>query len=143
MNGKRIRCTCGRIYDPVKRKNVCPDCGAEAKVATIAETPPLPTPEKATPSIVEETPQKIPAPAPTPSLTPTPLSIPINQRRLMMIGGGVFAIVLLLLMARGCRGKEKVTKRDQTQPEPTATPRGTTIDSRSSAVTPMPRWLRQ
>ncbi|MFN2509358.1 MAG: hypothetical protein ABR589_11370, partial [Chthoniobacterales bacterium] len=34
MKAKRIRCECGRVYEPAKTP-VCPGCGAEANVATL------------------------------------------------------------------------------------------------------------
>lgn len=39
MSVKRIRCECGRVYEPAKYAN-CPACGAQATVATLA--PPKP-----------------------------------------------------------------------------------------------------
>jgi hypothetical protein len=50
----RVRCSCGRIYDPVKH-NTCPDCGAESAVESVVvaekvkpPAPPEPVVEKRT-----------------------------------------------------------------------------------------------
>ncbi|MDQ6621890.1 MAG: hypothetical protein M3Y86_00180, partial [Verrucomicrobiota bacterium] len=39
MSAKRIRCECGRVYEPAKRAT-CPACGASPAAATITEPKP-------------------------------------------------------------------------------------------------------
>jgi hypothetical protein len=97
MTTKRIRCTCGRVYDPVKHKQ-CPDCGAETIVATIA----APTPAAPRENQHAVTPAK-------PETTPSPVSlpIPINARTMVMIGGGLFALVVLVMIFRHAGSSEK------------------------------------
>src|SRR4051794_28260744 len=34
MSARRIRCECGRVYEPAKHEK-CPGCGAESSVATL------------------------------------------------------------------------------------------------------------
>ena len=118
MTAKRIRCACGRIYDPVKHKNKCPDCGAEAKIATVAEPPPLPTPEPK-PAVVDL------KPTPGPPPLPTQFPIPINLQTLLIIGAGAAALILLVLLVRGCGGREKSAQRDRVHAEPGVSPTAT------------------
>ncbi|MEY2526130.1 MAG: hypothetical protein QOE73_901, partial [Verrucomicrobiota bacterium] len=116
MTTKRIRCTCGRVYDPVKHKR-CPDCGAETIAANIAEPAPV---------ALRETKQSS---APTNSeATPAPirLPVPINARTMGMIGGGLFVLIVIVFLVRHSGSSEKSAdvKHDRSGPAPalTATP---------------------
>ena len=128
MTTKRIRCTCGRVYDPVKHAK-CPECGTENVVASVSVPPPLPKPDP-----------KKPPPLPAPSAPRPPISIqlpfPIDSRTLLLIGGGVFAFILLLLMVRGCGGKDKIVKRERSDSEPAAVPSATVRSGGTSGVVP-------
>jgi parallel beta helix pectate lyase-like protein len=125
MTAKRIRCTCGRIYDPVKHKK-CPDCGAETVVATPAGPPPLPTPPKPKPSVAKSEEE--------PRGTTTPLSfpIPINRQTMIVIGGALFALIVIVLAVGHSGGKKRSGKVEhggantEPNPSPSATAHGNT-----------------
>ncbi len=106
MNVKRIRCTCGRVYDPTKHAN-CPDCGA----VNIVTAPPVEKPAEPPPL-----PPDLEKPA-------APISIPISLNP-RTIGIPIAAIVVLALVAFAVRhsGSKKtgVTKQNP-QPPPSAT----------------------
>lgn len=95
MTTKRIRCSCGRVYDPVKRA-ACPDCGT---VNVVAPAPPsLPLPE--TPKVSRRTAATI---TPAPSLTPS--RAPINPR-FLVIGAAILVLFVIgIVLSR--RGQEK------------------------------------
>lgn len=108
MTTKRIRCGCGRVYDPVKRP-ACPDCGATNVVAA-----PLPEPAP------ERTPEVFHSPSAEPAKKSAakPFSIP---PRLIAIGGAILLVIVLVLVLgrKEEKGKSVVTKV-QTSPSPTA-----------------------
>jgi parallel beta helix pectate lyase-like protein len=90
MTTKRIRCTCGRVYDPAKHPK-CPDCGAETVVATVAEA--------ASPSQ--------PPPLPPGAAQPTSPPLPFNARPFIIIGAVLLGLILLVVFIRHSRSTEK------------------------------------
>ncbi|HEY5035896.1 MAG TPA: right-handed parallel beta-helix repeat-containing protein [Chthoniobacterales bacterium] len=106
---KRIRCSCGRVYDPGKHA-ACPVCGTINVV--IAEPPPLPNePEK--PAV-----ERIAAPPPLPSPTKTSPGISLNPRHLA-IGVAVILLVVIVVALSRCGGKGKAAA--VVTPTPSAT----------------------
>ncbi|HEX3818325.1 MAG TPA: hypothetical protein VHW03_08550, partial [Chthoniobacterales bacterium] len=92
---KRIRCTCGRVYEPLKHP-ACPACGATNVV--VAEPPPAPNePEK--PAL-----ERIAAPPPSPRKSPSQISL---SPRHLAIGVGVLFLVVIVVALSRCGGKAK------------------------------------
>ncbi len=116
MTTKRIRCSCGRIYDPVKRP-ACPDCGTVNPVAT--------KPEPATvivkPPVID--------PVPPPPIPPRP---PINPR-FIAIGAGIVVLLLFVIALRHCGASAP-----KPVPEPTPSPSASLASSPSASATPAP-----
>ena len=101
MNTKRIRCSCGRVYDPVKRP-ACPDCGTVNKVVTAPPDPP-PLPNESD------------APASKEARGPIP-------PRYLAIGAAIFGVLaLLIFLGRDKGGKAPVIAVEEATPAPTAT----------------------
>jgi hypothetical protein len=118
MTTKRIRCGCGRVYDPVKRPS-CPDCGAPHVVAE----PPEPIREKR-----EETP-------------PTkPLSIP---PRMIALGAALLLLLVVVIGLNRCGGKEKPTPQPSPSPSVAAVvPNETPAITKRQEPTPAPNEQR-
>ena len=125
MTSKRIRCGCGRVYDPVKRP-ACPDCGATNVVVAAPE----PAPEKR-----PEPPRKPSGSTPPPA--PSPVSI---NPRPIAIGAAVFVVLVLVIALSRCGGEKKVAVVKDGSPTvpPSATPSATASASASVAVIPPP-----
>src|SRR5205085_11171662 len=85
MSAKRIRCECGRVYEPAKH-SVCPACGAPPMVATVE--PPKSTPEEKQP-LVRQKDSDVREEDAQP--------IAINRRTLAIAGGAIFAVLALIL----------------------------------------------
>ncbi len=116
MTTKRIRCSCGRIYDPVKRP-ACPDCGAPHVVAE-----PAIDPKKEPNESLKETPGPVPAPI---SLSP----------RFIAIAAGVILLLIIIVALSRCGAKSPTPA-----PQPTPAPSLTTPAPSASiaATTPAP-----
>ena len=115
MTTKRIRCSCGRIYDPVKRP-ACPDCGTINSVA--AAPPPLPDPEPVKKEPVVD--PVVPAPRPSP--------IPLSPRTLAIGAGAALLLILVIALSRCGSSKSK--------PEPTPSPSPSLAPSSTPSVAP-------
>lgn len=114
MTTKRIRCSCGRIYDPVKRP-VCPDCGAPHVVAQAEVDPGDETNES-----LRERPRPVPATAISP--------------RVIAIAAGTIALLILIVLLSRCGSKSPTPA-----PSPTPSAIPTTTPAASIAVsTPAP-----
>ncbi len=120
MSAKRIRCECGRVYEPAKNP-ACPSCGAQAIVATAepskekGDDQPLVRQKREAPDVRAE--------------DATPLAI--NPRTIVIIGGSLLALIVLVVI---------LTRRHDNvvivQPSPTAT--ATVSAAPSATVTPPP-----
>src|SRR3954466_9285381 len=84
----RVRCSCGRIYDPVKHA-ACPDCGAESAVESVVVAekvkPPAP-PETSAPG------QTAPSAPWSPGSFLRSLPVPV------LIGAGALIVLVLFLL---------------------------------------------
>jgi len=89
MISKPIRCTCGRIYDPVKHE-ACPDCGA----TRVAAAPLRPAADDRENRENLET-QVIPEIRKEQTPAPNPLRLP---PRTIAVGAGVLLLLLILMM---------------------------------------------
>ena len=104
MTTKRIRCGCGRVYDPVKRP-ACPDCGT---VNPIVAAPPEPPPVPNEPSAPSGAAEKRSAPRPIPP-------------RYLAIGAAVLGLLaLLMFLGRNKEEKTAAVEIDQATSTPTA-----------------------
>ena len=108
MTTKRIRCTCGRVYDPAKHPK-CPDCGAETIVATATEA--------AAPSQ--------PPPLPPGVAQPTPSPLPFNARPFIILGAALLGLILLVVFIRHSRSTETSGDVPSGRSETTASPGST------------------
>jgi nitrous oxidase accessory protein NosD len=137
---KRIRCSCGRVYDPGKHA-ACPVCGATNVV--VAEPPPLPPNESEKPAV-----ERIAAPALSSSPRKTSPGISLSPRHLAIGGAVVFLLLIVVALSRH-GGKEKSavvvaptpTATVATTPTPIiATPAPTVVRSTPTAapITPSP-----
>ncbi len=117
MTTKRIRCSCGRVYDPVKRP-ACPDCGTVNAVVAAATTPAEPEPQVK---------KRAPVDDPIPPLPP-PRPLPIPPRTIAIGAGAVVLLVLVIALSRCGSPKPAST------PTPTATP----VTSPVSSASPLP-----
>ena len=120
---RRIRCECGRVYEPAKTP-VCPGCGAEAKVATIVE--PKPTESEGKGSSPTDVRDVIPAPA-------------LFSPRILIIAGAVVVGVLLVVLL--VRRNPKADSASAAKPQPTqsaenATPAAAPTTTAAPVVTP-------
>ena len=86
----RVRCSCGRIYDPVKHP-ACPDCGAESAVESVvvAEKVKAPTP-----------PETESAPSPPNAFINSASKSLRSLRMPVMIGGAILFLLVLFLVFR-------------------------------------------
>lgn len=116
MTTKRIRCSCGRVYDPVKRPE-CPDCGAPHAVAKPAVDP-------------KKEEQKETPPGPQPSPGPAPL--PISPRT-MAIGIGTLLLLTIVIALSRCGSNEQ--RKNIIAPSPAATPTATPAPTATAAPT--------
>lgn len=87
MTAKRIRCECGRVYEPAKTP-ACPACGAEANVATAVTPPSLPRTPQSGGDGADATDAQ------------TPAGLPINMRTLVIAGVAIVALVLVVVASR-------------------------------------------
>ncbi|MBA3962490.1 MAG: right-handed parallel beta-helix repeat-containing protein [Chthoniobacterales bacterium] len=132
MTTKRIRCSCGRIYDPVKRP-ACPDCGAAHAVATPPEVPPQPEPLLVKPPVIDPVP-------PPPS--------PINPRLIAIAAAVVVMLLVFVIALRQC-GSPAPKPAPEPTPRPTASialspspiPSAAPSVSPSAAVTATPVFV--
>ncbi|MBA3962495.1 MAG: right-handed parallel beta-helix repeat-containing protein [Chthoniobacterales bacterium] len=113
MTTKRIRCSCGRVYDPVKRP-ACPDCGAPHVAAAPAPEAIKETPPVSPPSSIETKP--VPRP-------------PVVSPQIVAIGAGILLLLIIVLALSRCG-------RKPAKPEPMPTP--VSGASPSPALTPTP-----
>ena len=98
---RRIRCECGRVYEPAKTP-VCPGCGAAAKVATVVELKPTESERiEGSPSPVRET-----------AAAPAPFS-----PRILIVGGAVLVGVVLFVLL--VRRNPKAENASAIKPQPT------------------------
>lgn len=81
MSTKRIRCSCGRIYDPVKHR-ACPDCGT-TKLASGSDS---------TVTREEKSQRQVPE--------PQPASSPVSLRTLLMGTGAISLFALVVALSR-------------------------------------------
>ncbi len=95
MASKRIRCICGKIYDPAENA-CCPACGVEVRIESISVVAPPPQPAT-TPASSGGAPAAVPGTATPPPLPTRPYAGP--GLRWALIGGGIF--LGLALMAGG------------------------------------------
>jgi len=109
MTTKRIRCSCGRVYDPVKRP-ACPDCGTVNPVVA--------TPESLLPNEPETT-RKSAADSMT-SLPSPSLSV-AKPARYFVIGAAVLCVLALLIFFARKPGPEKSAAEKHPSPQPSAT----------------------
>lgn len=112
----RVRCSCGRVYDPVKH-SVCPDCGAESAVESVVVA------EKIKPPV----PPKIEQAAKGPDRAVAGTSIPalLNTRLIYIAGAVVVGLsVLWLSTHRKPRGDTSAgnTNVAAVSPAPSAQP---------------------
>ena len=115
MSVKRIRCDCGRIYDPANHAN-CPDCGAPTPL--IAQPAPEPADE-------QELTKKVPAPSPVPAPTSG------SSARKIVIG-----LVLLLALGELFLLVRPKTGRTGAKIEQSPTPSATVTASPASSAAP-------
>ncbi len=108
MTTKRIRCSCGRVYDPVKRP-ACPDCGGTNVVAAAPEVPPE-TKADGAKTISEPVLRSVPGPS------------PFNPRFLAIGAAGLVLLLVTIGLSR-CGGKSN--------PEPSLSPAATPIATAS------------
>lgn len=124
MTTKRIRCSCGRVYDPVKRP-ACPDCGAPHVVAT-----PTLEPKKESDERKERTVEPLP---------PKPTPLPFPPRWIAIGSGAVILLVMVILLSR-CGSKEKPPSKHKNvvAPSPSATPSLTPAPTSAPTATAIP-----
>lgn len=125
MTTKRIRCICGRVYDPIKRP-ACPDCGAPHVAAA-----PAPEPVSETPAISKAPATETPAPF-RPSLSVSP--------RQIVLGTGVLVLLIIVLVLSRCGGKEKpaTVAHESPKPQSTANPVPSTPAPAPTTAPPAP-----
>ncbi len=122
MTTKRIRCSCGRVYDPVKRP-ACPDCGT---INTVIAAPPEPEPETK-----KEAPVVDPVPSPR-----APRLLPISSRTIA-IGGGALLLLLLVIALNRC-GSPKPEPAPTPTPAPSASPSASSLPSAAPSARATP-----
>ena len=113
MTTKRIRCSCGRVYDPVKRP-ACPDCGTVNSIVAAPLEPEPPVEEKA--PVVDPV-RRAAVPRPFP-LTP----------RTIAIGAGALVLLVLVSALSRCGSPKPL-------PAPTPAPTATPVASATAAAT--------
>ena len=106
---KRIRCTCGRVYDPTQHTH-CPDCGT----APVAPPPPLPKQTEPGADLPQAEPV-VPHPA------PIPIPVPLKPRAIAVTAVAVFALVVLVFVVRHSAKQSEGVHKEQPQPSPSAT----------------------
>jgi hypothetical protein len=109
MIAKRIRCECGRVYEPAKSP-ACPSCGAETKVATVVEP-------KATESAGKEA-----SPIHVRDIASAPAAF--GPRTLIIAGALLTGVILLFLLITRNPKQESVSaaKMQPAQTAQSATP---------------------
>ncbi|MGZ5021675.1 MAG: right-handed parallel beta-helix repeat-containing protein [Chthoniobacterales bacterium] len=133
MTAKRIRCECGRVYEPAKHA-VCPACGAAPIVATVEPPKPGATEDK---PLVRQDDRE------SDIYAEDTKPIAISARTLAIIGGVLFALIVFVVILRhGGSGDEKDRKKETVvTPTPTAAP--TATPAPTASVTPPPIILPQ
>jgi hypothetical protein len=124
MTSKRIRCSCGRIYDPARHPQ-CPDCGAEA---TIVATKPEPAPAISTERI------SVDRESTSPSIAAS--RFPVSRGVLATIVAGVVVLLAILLLVRRPGRTTSEVARTEPAVSPTATAAATRHGNTTVIVIP-------
>src|SRR3954452_11416652 len=120
----RVRCSCGRIYDPVKHAT-CPDCGAESSVESV---------------VVAETVKPPAPPEPLQRGAPGPLPKPLGEilRAVPMALYAVAAVVAVLILFLVMRRPSGSPSQASTEPHQQAVPSGQTTPAELPSQTVAP-----
>src|SRR4051812_43207958 len=122
MTARRIRCECGRVYEPAKHEK-CPSCGATAHAATVE--PPRSEEEE---SLVRQDDRV---------LSDDTKPLPINPRMLAIAGAILLVVLIALALFLRRTPSASDTRKDESTPQPTqAAPTPTATIAPTATVAP-------